>query len=76
MRADLFNLGPYFNQYASQIMKGVMPTKQFKANDSEQIYRQSLLLTYFVKDFNALFDSVNLIEQMKGSMMVKSKAAS
>ena len=63
VRADLFNLGTYFNQYGPQIMTGVLPTKQF-TNDPAMTYRQNLLLVIFVQDFNAIFDSTNVIEQV------------
>ena len=62
--ADKFNLGTYFEQYGPQIIKGVLPTRQFM-NDSSMKYAQSLLLVVFVADFNDIFDSQNIIDLAK-----------
>lgn len=45
-------------------MKGVLPTKQFM-NDDNMTYRQNLLLVFFVNDFDALYDSANVINRSK-----------
>ena len=57
--SGLFDVGPYFNMYSQNIIKGVIPSAQFK--NREQNYRHTILLTAFVPDFAGIFDSTNAI---------------
>ena len=60
----LFDVGPYFNTYASNIIKGVVPSAQFKRKKMD--YKDSLLLVAFVRDFDAIFDSTNAVLDHEG----------
>ena len=55
----LFDVGAYFNQYSQNIIKGVVPSAQFK--QVEQSYKNVVLLVAFAKDFDDLFDSSDKI---------------
>ena len=55
----LFDVGPYFNAYAQNIIKGVVPSAQFKRTPME--YSNNVLLVAFVADFDALFDSTTAV---------------
>ena len=57
--SGLFDVGPYFNMYSQNIIKGVVPSAQFK--NSQQNYRHTILLLAFVPDFAGIFDSTNAI---------------
>ena len=55
----LFDVGPYFNAYAQNIIKGVVPAAQFKRTPME--YANTVMLIAFVADFDALFDSTTAV---------------
>ena len=57
--SGLFDVGPYFNMYSQNIIKGVVPSAQFKG--TTQDYRHAIFLTVFVPDFAGIFDSTNVI---------------
>ena len=57
IQSDLFDVGPYFNDYSHNIIKGVVPSAQFKGQ--AQDYAHSILLVAFVPDFAGIFDSMN-----------------
>ena len=62
-KPERFDLGDYFNNFSLKIMKGVIPSKHFIGQESKTYgtHDNELLLTVFVKDFNAIFDSINAI---------------
>ena len=55
--SGLFDVGPYFNMYSQNIIKGVVPSAQFK--QKVVTYRHKVLLVAFVTDFAGIFDSTN-----------------
>ena len=57
--SGLFDVGPYFNMYAHNIIKGVIPSAQLKGK--QQDYRHSIVLLAFVPNFAGIFDSTNAI---------------
>lgn len=59
--SSLFDVGPYFNNYSQNIIKGVIPSAQFKHVGRD--YRHAILLVAFVPDFASIFDSTNAILQ-------------
>lgn len=59
--SGLFDVGPYFNMYSQNIIKGVIPSAQFKS--TQQNYRHTILLLAFVPDFAGIFDSTNVIAE-------------
>ena len=61
---QLFDVGPHFNDYAQNIIKGVIPAAQYKRE--EQDFSHSILLLVFVEDFAAIFDSTNAILAHEG----------
>lgn len=66
--ADKFNLGQYFNQFASKIHKGPLPTRQFvnQGIHTAPSYKHSLLLVAFVADEAEIADSVMALEEQSG----------
>lgn len=54
---DKFNIGQYFNQYASKMIPGPLPTGQFKDLTEKPAYKQAVLLLAFVRDEADLHDS-------------------
>ena len=57
--AGLFDIGPYFNIYSENIIKGVIPSAQFKRQ--EQTYKDVCLLVVFVNGFEGIFDSTDAV---------------
>ena len=58
--SGLFDVGPYFNVFSQNIIKGVIPSAQFKGATIQQ-HRHSLLLVAFFQDFADMFDSTNAV---------------
>ena len=61
---SLFDVGPYFNANAGNIIKGVIPSAQFKRKSVD--YNDTLMLLVFVQDFDAIFDSTNAVLDHEG----------
>ncbi len=57
--AAFFDVGPYFNTNAHNIIKGVIPSAQFKR--VEYPHTHSIMLLAFVSDFAAIYDSTNAV---------------
>ena len=62
--ASLFDVGSYFNEYSQNIIKGVIPSAQFKR--VQQDFSQTVLLVAFVPNFEAIFDSTNAVQAHNG----------
>ena len=61
MQSDRYNLGTYFNQFAPRMIMGVPPTKQF-LDVYDMSPHENLLLLAFMPNFNAISDSITILE--------------
>lgn len=61
-----FDVGPYFNDYARNMIKGVVPCAQFKGQTQD--YMHTCLLVAFVEGNDGLFDSTRAMMEHDSSM--------
>ena len=57
--AEFFDVGPYFNNFSQNIIKGLIPSAQFKR--VQHSHSHSVILLAFVSDFAGVYDSTNAV---------------